>query len=708
MKNAKPLTRNDTIVAIATAPGRGAIAIVRLSGPRAAEITRRVCTPWPPEVRVATLATVHSPDEPEQVIDHGLVTHFPAPHSYTGEDVVEFAVHGGALVSTLVVAACVNAGARPALPGEFTERAVLHGKMDLVQAEAVADLIDARSRAAHRAAVRQLDGALSRRLTAMRDTLLQVDALLVYDMDFPEEDEAAPSRERVLAACDEAMAQVGRLLATLPAAALGREGALVVVAGPPNAGKSSLLNALVGEARVLVSEVPGTTRDAVEVLVDDTPYPLRLVDTAGLREGGDTLERLGIEVSERYVAQAHVVLACAASDAELARTVGVVRGLTVGVVIPVLTKMDLCFGLSRRPEGTEDAEGAFEGGVGEGVVCVSATTVDEAERYKKIAVDHAAVDRLLVDVFLHAHPVPPTEIVLDLDATDDPIHGAQEGRFFHGYYGCYCYLPLYIFAGEHLLCARLRPANIDASAGALEEVDRLVAQLRAAWPTVRITLRADSGFCRDALMTWAEAQAVDFVFGLAKNDRLLALIPAELAAAAAQCATTGQPERVFAERTYQTRDSWSRARRVVAKAEQLTGGADGKSNPRFVVTSLPVAGIDARTLYEDLYCARGEMENRIKEQQLMLFADRTSAATMRANQLRLYFSSVAYLLLHALRRLALVGTALAQAQCQTIRLKLLKIGARIRITVRNVWLALASGCPYAALFAQVHATLRRC
>ena len=339
---------------------------------------------------------------------------------------------------------------------------------------------------------------------------------------------------------------------------------------------------------------------------------------------------------------------------------------------------------------------------------LSAATVDEAERYKKIAVDHAAVDRLLVDVFLHAHPVPPPEIVLDLDATDDPIHGAQEGRFFHGYYGCYCYLPLYIFAGEHLLCARLRPANIDASAGALEEVDRLVAQLRAAWPTVRITLRADSGFCRDALMTWAEAQAVDFVFGLAKNDRLLALIPAELAAAAAQCATTGQPERVFAERTYQTRDSWSRARRVVAKAEQLTGGADGKSNPRFVVTSLPVAGIDARTLYEDLYCARGEMENRIKEQQLMLFADRTSAATMRANQLRLYFSSVAYLLLHALRRLALVGTALAQAQCQTIRLTLLKIGARIRITVRNVWLALASGCPYAALFAQVHATLRRC
>jgi hypothetical protein len=342
---------------------------------------------------------------------------------------------------------------------------------------------------------------------------------------------------------------------------------------------------------------------------------------------------------------------------------------------------------------------------------LSAATVAEAERYKKIAVDHDAVDRLFVDAFLQAHRVPPAEIVLDLDATDDPVHGAQEGRFFHGYYGCYCYLPLYIFAGEHLLGARLRPANIDASAGAVEEVDRIVAQVRAAWPAVRITLRADSGFCRDALLTWAEAHGVDYVFGLAKNARLIAAIPEELAAAAAQCAATGAPARVFAERTYQTHDSWSRARRVVAKAEQLTAGtadAEGKRNPRFVVTSLPTETIDARTLYEDLYCARGEMENRIKEQQLMLFADRTSAATMRANQLRLYFSAVAYLLLQALRRLALAGTALAHATCQTIRLTLLKIGARIRITVRHVWLALASGCPYAALFARVHATLLRC
>jgi len=293
------------------------------------------------------------------------------------------------------------------------------------------------------------------------------------------------------------------------------------------------------------------------------------------------------------------------------------------------------------------------------------------------------------------------------------MHGAQEGRFFHGYYGHYCYLPLYIFAGEHLLCARLRPADRDASAGATEEVARIVAQLRTAWPTVRIVLRADSGFCRDALMTWCETHGVDYVFGLAKNARLIALIEDELADAAAQCATTGRPARVFAERTYQTLDSWSCARRVVAKAEQLTaptadGDGDGKRNPRFVVTSLSLSQVDARTLYEAVYCARGEMENRIKEQQLMLFADRTSAATLRANQLRLYYSSVAYVLLAALRRLGLAGTALARAQCTTIRLTLLKIGARIRITVRKVWLALASGCPHAALFAQVHAHLRRC
>jgi tRNA modification GTPase len=336
-----PLRSDDTIVACATAPGRGAIAIVRLSGDDALAIARRVTTTVPVTPRVAGLAAIHSLKQQDRLIDHGLVTWFEGPHSYTGEDVVEFAVHGGTLVSTLVVEACVMAGARPALAGEFTERAVLNGKLDLVQAEAVADLIDARSRAAHQAAVQQLDGALSRRLTAMRDALLQVDALLAYDIDFPEEDESAPSRARVLAACDDAIGQVDRLLATLPAAALGRDGALVVLAGPPNAGKSALLNALVGEARVIVSAIPGTTRDAVEVLVDDTPFPLRLVDTAGLRESGDTLERLGIEVSERYVAQAHVVLACAEQVASLERMTSVLAARTHGAVIPVLTKADL-------------------------------------------------------------------------------------------------------------------------------------------------------------------------------------------------------------------------------------------------------------------------------------------------------------------------------------------------------------------------------
>ena len=339
---------------------------------------------------------------------------------------------------------------------------------------------------------------------------------------------------------------------------------------------------------------------------------------------------------------------------------------------------------------------------------LSAATVGGDERYKKITVDHAAVDRLLVELFVEAHAAPPREIVLDLDATDDPVHGAQEGRFFHGYYGHYCYLPLYIFAGEHLLLARLRRADQDASAGSVDELARIVAQLRATWPAVAITVRADSGFCREALMQWCETHGVDYVLGLARNARLTALIAADLVAVETESVAAGLPVRRFAELTYATLDSWSRARRVVAKAEYLpTAGAsgEGKANPRFVVTSLPMDALAARALYEDLYCARGEMENRIKEQQLMLFADRTSAATMRANQLRLYCSSLAYVLLHALRRLALAGTALAHAQCQTIRLTLLKIGARVRLTVRNVWLALATGCPHAALFARVHATL---
>jgi hypothetical protein len=327
--------------------------------------------------------------------------------------------------------------------------------------------------------------------------------------------------------------------------------------------------------------------------------------------------------------------------------------------------------------------------------------VSEEERYKKIVMSEASVDRMLVEVFLQAHGEPPREIVLDLDATDDPVHGNQEGRFFHGYYGHYCCLPLYIFCGDFLLGARLRPSNIDASAGAVKELARVVGQIRQAWPEVKITIRGDSGFCREELMSWCETQGVDYVLGLAKNERLKVEIAVELEQATDEYAQTGQAARRFKEFVYRTRETWSRARRVVGKAEHLEKG----SNPRFVVTSLAPSVWEARALYEQLYCARGEMENRIKEQ-LWLFADRTSTAFLRSNQIRLYFSSVAYQLMEALRRLGLAGTELAQAQCDTLRLKVLKIGAQIRVTVRRVWISLAEGYTYAALFAQVHAQLR--
>jgi hypothetical protein len=315
----------------------------------------------------------------------------------------------------------------------------------------------------------------------------------------------------------------------------------------------------------------------------------------------------------------------------------------------------------------------------------------EPTRYHKIAYEAAAIERLLVDLFLEAHRRPPRQIVLDLDATDDPLHGHQEGRFFHGYYDCYCYLPLYVFCGRHLLAAQLRPANIDASAGSVEEVARIVAQIRARWPHVRILLRADSGFAREALMAWCEQNRVDYVFGLARNARLVAMIEAELAAAKAMAEKSGRPARRFKQFRWATLNSWSRSRRVVAKAEWT----QGEANPRFVVTSLKRAEAGARHLYEDIYCARGDMENRIKECQLDLYADRTSAATMRANQLRLWFAAMAYVLLCALRRIGLAETIFADATCGTIRLKLLKIGALVRISVRRIRIAMASACPAA-------------
>jgi Transposase DDE domain group 1 len=328
---------------------------------------------------------------------------------------------------------------------------------------------------------------------------------------------------------------------------------------------------------------------------------------------------------------------------------------------------------------------------------------DQESRYKKITCNTRAVEDLFIELFLQAHPAPPDRIILDLDATDDPIHGHQLGRFFHGYYKNYCFLPLYIFCGDHLLCARLRPSDIDASAGSLKQVQRIVARIRQSWPAVKIVLRADSGFCRDPIMTWCEANGVDYLFGLAQNPRLHKLITDESEQARQQYEATKAPARIFAERTYQTLETWSRERRVVAKAEHLEKGA----NPRFVVTSLDIQEHPAQELYERDYCGRGEMENRIKEQQLHLFADRTSAETMRANQIRLFFSSIAYTLLEALRRLGLSGTSMARAQCQTIRLRLLKIGALIQVTVRKVWVRLASSCPSADVFHQAFHNLDR-
>jgi hypothetical protein len=323
--------------------------------------------------------------------------------------------------------------------------------------------------------------------------------------------------------------------------------------------------------------------------------------------------------------------------------------------------------------------------------------------YHKIGHDAPAIEGLFVDLFLEAHKTPPTEIILDLDATDDPLHGHQEGRFFHGYYDCYCYLPLYVFCGRHLLAAKLRRSNIDASAGVVEEVERIVDQIRARWPRVKILLRADSGFARNELMAWCEANAVDYVFGLARNERLIGAIADELAAAAAESSAQGGPVRRFADLAWRTLDSWSRTRRVIAKAEHLPKGP----NPRFVVTSLPASARDARSLYEDVYCARGEVENRIKEQQLDLFADRTSTATMRANQLRLWFASFAYVLLEALRRIGLRHTQFATATCGTIRLKLLKIGAQVRKSVRRIKVAMASACPYQTEYHLAYLYLQR-
>lgn len=325
-----------------------------------------------------------------------------------------------------------------------------------------------------------------------------------------------------------------------------------------------------------------------------------------------------------------------------------------------------------------------------------------ADRYKKIELDFDAVDQLSVETFLRSHATPPDEIILDLDATDDPLHGNQEGRFFHGYYDTYCYLPLYILCGEHLLCARLRKSDIDASAGSLDELAGIVAVIRQAWPKVRICIRADSGFCREEIMAWCENHAVDFILGLARNPRLERLVRRDMNKAMVRVRKSGDAYRTFKEFRYSTRDTWSRKRRVIAKIEALPLGG----NPRFVVTPFSKSEIAAHSLYEQVYCVRGQKENEIEEQKLH-FADRTSTHGMRSNQIRVYLSAIAYVLKSGLRRLGLAGTDFENAQCDTVRTKLLKIGARIVLSVRRVAISFSSACPYAATFAMVYDALTR-
>jgi len=326
-------------------------------------------------------------------------------------------------------------------------------------------------------------------------------------------------------------------------------------------------------------------------------------------------------------------------------------------------------------------------------------TADEKSRYKKIVFYSEKADDLLIDIFIRSHPVPPERIIIDADATDDPLHGNQEGRFFHGYYKCYCYLPLYFFCGDHLLCARLRSSGIDASEGTTEETERIVRRIRQSWPDIKITLRGDSGFCRDKIMLWCENNGVDYVLGLAKNERLKALLSEGMNEAQTIYEETAEPSKVYRDFYYQTLKSWDKERRVIGKAEYLRKG----ENPRFVVTTFP--DIEAKELYEELYCQRGEMENRIKEQQAELFADRTSTSEMRANQLRLYFSSFAYVLMSSLRRTGLKGTQMEKAQCGTVRKKLLKIGAQVNVTVRKVWLSFSEAYPYIEIFLRIYHNL---
>ncbi|MBI1884679.1 MAG: IS1380 family transposase [Chlamydiae bacterium] len=366
-------------------------------------------------------------------------------------------------------------------------------------------------------------------------------------------------------------------------------------------------------------------------------------------------------------------------------------------VLAVLSMKEDPTGAKRRRES--DRGNAL---VGKSTLNRLELTREQIDKTKKIVYQKDAIERLFVESYMKLEGKEPEEMVLDLDATDDLIYGMQEGRFFHGYYGDYCYLPLYIFCGDHLLSARLRPSDRDASDGSKEEVERIMGQIREKWKNVKIILRGDSGFAREEIMGWCDLNGVEYVFGLAKNERLKRELDDAMNEAMEEHQQTMKPSRRFVDFQYRTLDSWSRERRVIGKAEYLEKG----ENPRFVVTSLAQGWMDAKGLYEDFYCERGNMENRIKEQQLYLFADRTSAHSMRANQLRLWFSSIAYVVMNALRTLGLHGTQLAQAQCHTIRNKILKIGAQVRVSFRRIWISFASGYPYQNIFYQIFARIR--
>jgi hypothetical protein len=326
---------------------------------------------------------------------------------------------------------------------------------------------------------------------------------------------------------------------------------------------------------------------------------------------------------------------------------------------------------------------------------------EKDDRYRRTPASVERIREALVNTFIRITEMKegvPKRLILDIDATDDIIHGEQEGKFFHAYYNNYCYLPLYIFCNGHPLCAKLRRSCIDPAKGSVEELKYIITRLRARWPKVRILVRGDSGFCRDYIMSWCEDNKVDYILGVAKNERLKKIIGRQLYAARKRHEETGRAARVFTWFWYKTKKSWRQERRVIAKAEHLDKG----SNPRFIVTTLPDSD---RKLYEEVYCARGEMENRIKEQQLDLFADRTSTHYMTSNQLRLWFSTFAYILLNTCRVLGMEGTSFARAQCGTIRLKLLKIGAVLRFSVRRVLVSFACGYPWAEEYTIIHRRL---